>query len=68
MKNRKGFTLIGLLGLVITILFMLSWLWNAYKVSECDFEAPYRCEVIHGVGLIVPPLSFATVWFDTDKE
>ena len=38
---------------------------NAYKLTQCDFESPYKCEVVHGVGL-VPPLWVATVWFDTD--
>jgi len=38
---------------------------NAYKLTQCDFESPYKCEVVHGVGL-VPPLWVVAVWFDTD--
>ena len=39
---------------------------NAIKLSDCDFASPYRCEAIHGIGLI-PPAAIVTVWFDTDK-
>jgi len=43
------------------------WGYNAYKLTECDFESNYKCEVIHGVGVIVPHSAIIAVWFDTDK-
>lgn len=39
--------------------------YNAYKLTQCDFESPYKCEVIHAVGML-PPFWVAAVWFDTD--
>lgn len=50
----------------IAVLFIISWLWNATKLASCDFKSPYKCEFIHGVGFIVMPLSFVTVWFGDD--
>ena len=32
-----------------------SWGVNLVKLTECDFEAPYKCEVIRGIG--VAPLA-----------
>jgi len=40
---------------------------NAYKFAGCDFDADYKCEAIHGVGIIVPPAAFVTVWFSSDR-
>lgn len=52
--------------LVITILLSIPWVWNAFKFAGCDFESNYKCEVIHGAGVFVPPAAFITVWFDGD--
>ena len=40
---------------VIYILFFVSWGANLVKLTECDFESPYKCEVIRGIG--VAPLA-----------
>jgi len=37
------------------------WIGNVVKLTRCDFEAPYKGEIIHAVGLI-PHLSIITVW------
>ena len=66
MKYQKGFTLIELLIVVYIVCGVGAWCLNAIKLASCDFEADYRCEVIHGAGLIVPPLSIVTVWFSDD--
>lgn len=42
------------------------WLINGYKFINCDFEASYRCEIIHGLGVVMPPASLFTVWFGHD--
>ena len=54
------------LAVVVAIVMITPWIVNAVKLSNCDFEANYRCEVIHGAGLI-PPVAWITVWFDDDK-
>lgn len=45
--------------------FVASWATNFYKLTECDFNEPYKCEVIHGVG-VIPPFAFVTAWFSID--
>lgn len=42
----------------------ISWIVNFVQLVVCDFEAPYRCEAIHGIGFVIPPLSVVTVWVD----
>jgi hypothetical protein len=58
---------IFLLPFVFFILFLLSWIANFVKLTDCDFQAPYRCEIIHGAG-IIPPIAPIAVWFGTDKD
>lgn len=68
MKHQKGFTVVEFLFVLIVICVIIPWPLNAYKLSECDFASPYKCEVMHGIGVFIPPLSVVTVWFDTDEE
>ena len=67
MKNQKGFTSVELIMVLIFVFLAVSYIVNAYKLSGCDFEPNYKCEFIHGVGLI-PTLQIVTVWFDTDEK
>lgn len=53
--------------LALLILVGGSWIGNLVKLTDCDFEANYRCEVVHGIG-VIPPAAVVTVWFDSDKE
>mgnify|MGYP001055911774 CR=1 FL=1 len=53
--------------LAISIILVTPYFWNFVKLVDCDFEPDYKCEVIHGLG-VIPPLSYITVWFDTDGE
>ena len=66
MKKQCGFTLVELLVVLVVVGGCGSWIWNAVKLTSCDFESNYRCELIHGAGLVVPPMSIATVWFGDD--
>ena len=51
-----------------TTIVLTPWVINAKKLFYCDFEYNYRCEAIHGAGLLIPPISFITVWFDDDSK
>ena len=59
----KGFLIVGV---VITLVAGTGWVKNIIKLSECDFEAPYKAEVVHAVGLI-PPVGMITGWLDMGK-
>lgn len=45
-----------------------SWFINAAKLGSCDFKAGFKCELMHGLGVAVPPLAIVTVWFGGDSE
>ena len=55
----------GFLGVVIiTCVFCAAcWVGNLVKLARCDFEPPYRGEIIHAIG-IIPAAAVVTVWFD----
>lgn len=55
-----------LLPFLLVTIGLLAFVTNIVKLTDCDFEAPYRCEAIHGIGLL-PPVALVTVWFTTDK-
>ena len=67
MKKVDNFH-IGLL--IFTVLLLLAmgigWVMNIIKLVNCDFVAPYKCEVIHGIG-IIPPVGMVTGWLDVGK-
>ena len=63
--RRNTENTIGTILLVGVLLFALAWVVNAVKFVNCDFDAPYRCEVLHGIGL-VPLLAPVFVWADSD--
>lgn len=54
--------------IIITLLLVLpvGWVKNIIKLTQCDFEAPYNAEIIHGVG-IVPIVGAVTGWMDFGK-
>lgn len=58
---------IFIVGLCITLVIGTAWVVNLKKLTDCDFEAPYRCEVVHGVG-IIPPVALVTAWIGTDAN
>lgn len=49
----------------ISIAPAIGWVMNLYKLTKCDFEAPYKCEVIRAVGLI-PIVGCFTGWMDIE--
>ena len=57
---------IMIFGAVVVAVVAVGWVKNVIKLANCDFEAPYRAEVIHAVGLI-PPVGMVTGWLDVGK-
>ena len=57
---------ISLITIVIFCAVVGGWCQNLYKLSECDFEAPYKAEVIHTIG-IIPIVGVFTGWMDFGK-
>lgn len=40
----------------------VAWIVNFVKLLSCDFDAPYKEEFIHAIGMI-PGVSMVTCWF-----
>jgi hypothetical protein len=55
-----------IVGIVIVLVVGIGWVKNIIKLAECDFEAPYKAEVVHAVG-IIPPVGMITGWLDLGK-
>jgi hypothetical protein len=68
MKNSKSGNILAVFGLqmVIVLLVAGSWIVNITKFCKSDFEAPFKREAIHGIGL-VPAISLVTCWFNIDE-
>ena len=58
--------ILGAIIITLLVLAGIGWVKNIIKLSECDFEAPYKAEVLHTVG-IIPPVGAITGWLDVGK-
>jgi hypothetical protein len=52
---------------IIAIAAGTGWIKNIVKFTKCDFEAPYKAEVLHGVG-IIPPVGAVMGWLSFEGE
>lgn len=52
MKNLA----VGILPLLIWIACIFGWVANIYKLTNCDFEAPYKAETLRIVGVVAFPI------------
>jgi len=57
---RKGFTVVELVIVLLFVGGVVGYCLNIYKFASCDFEAPIKAEVIHGVGIIIPAIGAVT--------
>ena len=60
--GSKGFQNFGLFALGVWVYFIVAWVVNVVKLVNCDFEGPWKDEIIHAIGLIGPAAGI-TVWF-----
>lgn len=52
--------------LAVWLVVIVSWVNNVVDFVDCDFKEDYRCEMLHGIGMSVPPTSIVTAWFESD--
>lgn len=58
--------IIEIITVAIYAICLLSWPLNVYRLIKCDFEAPYKGEVIHAIGIFTPTC-IVTAWSNWDK-
>ena len=66
----KAVSLMVVFVFLFGFLCVMSWAYNIYKFVSLDFEAPYKAEVLRGVGIPVAPVGVVLgfVEFDEEKE
>lgn len=47
----------------IYIFFGICYIINLVKLIQCDFDAPWKEEIIHAIGTILPLAAPVTMWF-----
>lgn len=71
LKNKKPMNktdeIINGIVVLLCLLTIIGWFLNIIRLFGCDFASPYRCEVIHGIGLIAPPAASVTGWMETGR-
>jgi len=53
--------------IIIILLCVWGWGSNLYKLTQCNFDAPYKCEVLRTIG-IIPPIGIFMGYFDIDDK
>ena len=66
MKNQNGFTAIELIFAIVFIVGVFGYFLNIYKLTQCDFEPPYKTEVMRSIGLF-PPAGAVVGYMDLGK-
>lgn len=61
--NGKKYIIIA--SVITLALFVAGWTQNIYKLSQCDFEAPYRAEILYGIG-VIPVVGGVIGWFNIE--
>jgi len=52
--------------IIVWLAIGVSWIVNLTKLIKCDFQQPYKAEVVRLVG-IIPPVAIVTAWVDVGK-
>lgn len=72
-KSNRGSSSIAALGVLFVVVFIClaisGYVSNIYKLTGCDFdpETPYKCEIIHTIG-ILPPVGIFTGYMSLEGE
>ena len=58
---------LGIVGLALVVIIGTGWVKNIVKLTDCDFESPYKTEVIRVIG-ILPPVGAVVGWMTIGEE
>jgi len=54
-----------ILQLIFALVFGIGWIMNLIRLINCDFDAPYKAEVIYVIGTFTPTC-IVTGWIDLE--
>ena len=63
MRNSAGASIIML---SILVFGCLGWFIYVYRLTQCDFEAPYKAEAIRTVGIFAAPVGCIVGYIDIE--
>lgn len=70
LRNKYSYKVVEVVVVIFCIFIiiggMIGYVKNIIKFTKCDFEAPYKAEAIHAVGLITP-IGGVIGWMDFGK-
>ena len=55
------------LGTIITLIMIICWLGNIYKLAKCDLRSADNPTIVHAIG-IIPYACLVTVWFPVSDK
>jgi hypothetical protein len=53
---------------LIVVLSVGPWGVNMYKFAVSDFEAPYKSEILRGIGIPFGPMGWVLGWMEIGDE
>lgn len=65
---ENGYTVIEILCMIIMLGLITGWGLNLYKVTQLDFDRPYKAEIIRGVGILVAPLGVVAGFMEIEDK
>lgn len=47
---------------IIGLYSLITWIVNLVKFVKLDFVEPFKDELVHGLGVLLPPVAWVTAW------
>lgn len=51
-----------LIYVTLVIALLVGWAQSIVGFVNCDFESPYKCEAVYGIGILVPIIGGVVGW------
>lgn len=60
--------IISVLTYLVIILAAIGYVKDIVHFVSCDFESPYKAEILYGIGAISPPIGAVMGYIDIDDN
>lgn len=51
---------------ILVIAMLAGWVQSIVGFVNCDFESPYICEAVYGIGTLIPIIGGVVGWLHID--
>ena len=51
------------IAVILWLIVLVAYINNLIDLFSCDFETPFKEEIIHLIGVFIPPASLITCWY-----